>query len=112
MINRELIRIKVVQLVYAYYNNEGKTLETAEKEFLFSLDKAYELYHTLLLLMVSITHIARRTVEMQQSRARRLHVKEDIPTKFVDNQFIEQLSKNEQLRAFQEKENTIWSDDE
>ncbi len=112
MINRELIRIKVVQLVYAYYNNEGKTLEAAEKEFLFSLDKAYELYHTLLLLMVSITHIARRTVEMQQSRARRLHEKADFSTKFVENQFIEQLSKNEQLCAFQEKENSLWSEDE
>jgi len=112
MINRELIRIKVVQLVYAYYNNEGKTLEAAEKEFLFSLDKAYELYHTLLLLMVSITHIARRSVEVQQSRASRLHLKDDISTKFVDNQFIEQLSRNEQLRAFQEKENTLWSEDE
>ena len=44
MINRELIRLKVVQLVYAYYQNEGKTLEVAEKELAFSLQKAYELY--------------------------------------------------------------------
>ena len=56
MINRELIRIKAVQLLYAYYENEGQTVEAAEKEFLFSLDKAYELYHLLLSLMVSIAH--------------------------------------------------------
>ena len=112
MINRELIRIKVVQLVYAFYNNEGKTKENAEKEFLFSLDKAYELYHVLLMLMVSITHIARRTVEMQMSRARRLHEQSVIPTKFVNNLFIDQLSKNVQLRSFQNKEGEFWAEEE
>ena len=112
MINRELIRIKVVQLVYAFYNNEGKTKENAEKEFLFSLDKAYELYHVLLMLMVSVTHIARRTVEMQMSRARRLHEQSVIPTKFVNNLFIDQLSKNVQLRSFQNKEGEFWAEEE
>lgn len=112
MINRELIRIKVVQLVYAFYNNEGKTKENAEKEFLFSLDKAYELYHVLLTLMVSVTHIARRTVEMQMSRARRLHEQSVIPTKFVNNLFIDQLSKNVQLRSFQNKEGEFWAEEE
>lgn len=112
MINRELIRIKVVQLVYSYYNNEGRTLESARKEFLFSLDKAYELYQTLLLLMVSITHIARRAVEVQQNRARRLHEKNEISTKFIDNQFIDQLAHNEQLQSFAEKNNTFWEDEE
>lgn len=112
MINRELIRIKVVQLVYAFYNNEGKTKENAEKEFLFSLDKAYELYHVLLMLMVSVTHIARRTVEMQMSRARRLHEQSVIPTKFINNLFIDQLSKNVQLRSFQNKEGEFWAEEE
>lgn len=35
MINRVLIRLKIVQIVYAYYQNGGKNLDTAEKE-LFS----------------------------------------------------------------------------
>ncbi len=111
MINRELIRLKTVQLVYAYYENEGKTVENAEKEFLFSLQKAHELYYTLLLLMVSINHIARRTVEMQQNRARRLNEGE-ISTRFIDNLFINQLRDNEQLRKFQDSENVAWAEDD
>ena len=43
MINRALIRLKVVQLIYAYYQNEGKTTEVALKELDFSLQKAYDL---------------------------------------------------------------------
>ena len=30
MINRVLIRLKIVQIVYAYYQNGGKNLDTAE----------------------------------------------------------------------------------
>ena len=37
MINRELIRTKVVQLVYAYVQNEDKSLDAAENELEFSL---------------------------------------------------------------------------
>lgn len=58
MINRELIRLKVVQLVYAYYQNEGKTIEVAEKELMFSLNKAFDLYEYLLTLLVEIQEMA------------------------------------------------------
>ena len=58
MINRELIRIKVVQLVYAFYQNEGRTIDVAEKELAFSLGKAYDLYHHLLLLLVELRQMA------------------------------------------------------
>ena len=48
MINRELIRIKVLQLTYAYYLNGNKNIENAEKELMFSISKAYDLYNYLL----------------------------------------------------------------
>ena len=52
MINRELIRIKIVQLTYAYYQNGSNNLTNAEKDLMFSLSKAYSLYNYLLLLIV------------------------------------------------------------
>ena len=55
MINRELIRIKIVQLTYAYYQNGSKNMDSAEKELLFSLAKSYDLYNYLLSLIVAIT---------------------------------------------------------
>ena len=53
MINRTLIRLKIVQLIYAFYQNGGKNIDMAEKELLFSLSKAYDLYNYMLLLIVS-----------------------------------------------------------
>ena len=42
MINRDLIRRKIVQLTYAYYQNGNHNMDNAEKELLFSLSKASE----------------------------------------------------------------------
>ncbi len=110
MINRELIRIKVVQMAYAYSQNEGKTIEAAEKEFLFSLGRTDELYKTLLALMVGLGHIATRTVEMQNSRAKRL-AEPPCSTKFIHNRFLVQLRNNHQMRNFIDN-NNLWADHE
>ena len=40
MINRNLIRIRVVQLVYSWYQGTNKDLRKAEKELLFGLQKS------------------------------------------------------------------------
>ena len=42
MINRVLIRSKVLQMVYAYYQKENASLYDSEKEFIESLEKSYE----------------------------------------------------------------------
>ena len=63
MINRELIRIKIVQLTYSYYQNGNRNMDSAEKELLFSLSKAYDLYNFLLALIIAITKEARHKVE-------------------------------------------------
>ena len=82
MINRELIRIKIVQLTYSYYQNGNKNMDNAEKELLFSLSKAYDLYNYLLELIVAITREERHRVEILTQRAQR-EDKELPSTKFA-----------------------------
>ena len=109
MINRELIRIKVVQLTYAYYQNGSKNIDTAEKELLFSLSKAYDLYNYLLALIVGITQEARRHVEVAQSRAQREGT--EMPSqKFIMNRFALQLEENKMLNEFMEAQKKNWND--
>jgi N utilization substance protein B len=110
MINRELIRIKIVQLTYAYYQNGNKNIESAEKELLFSLSKAYDLYNYLLALIVAITREARRHVEVAQSRAEREGTKAP-SQKFIYNRFALQLEDNHMLNEFTETQKKTWSDE-
>lgn len=112
MINREIIRLKVVQICYAYYQNGGKNIETAEKELFFSLGKAYDLYNYLMLLMVDINKIATRAVETAQSRYARIHEGEVPSSKFIENRFILQLEENKQLLEFKENFKKSWTDHE
>ena len=110
MINRELIRIKTVQLTYAYYQNGSKNIDSAEKELLFSLSKAYDLYNFLLALIVSITREAQRHLEVAQSRAQREGT--EMPSqKFVNNRFALQLEGNKMLNDFMETQKKTWNDE-
>ena len=109
MINREIIRIKIVQLTYAYYQNGSKNIDSAEKELFFSLSKAYDLYNVLLSLIVGITKESRRRFELEQSRAQREGTPEP-STRFAYNRFALQLEENHQLAEFMETQKKKWSD--
>jgi len=110
MINRELIRIKIVQLTYAYYQNGSKNMDTAEKELLFSLSKAYHLYNYLLLLIVALTKEARKHFEVDTARVKREGG--EMPSdKFAYNKFALQLEENHMLCDFQETQKVTWDDD-
>ncbi len=110
MINREIIRIKIVQLTYAYYQNGNKNIDTAEKELFFSLSKAYDLYNNLLALIVALAKEARRRLEISQAKAKREGTKEP-SQKFAFNRFALQLESNKQLNEFVETQKRTWNDD-
>ena len=111
MINRVLIRLKIVQIVYAYYQNGGKNLDTAEKELFFSLSKAYDMYNYLLLLMVEITKQAEK--KQNAAKGKLLPTAEELcpNTKFVDNRFIAQLESNQQLLEFSQAQKKTWENE-
>lgn len=110
MINRAIIRNKVVQLTYAYYQNGNKNIETAEKELLFSLSKAYDLYNFMLALIVAITKEARRRMELEKTKATREGTQ--MPsTKFAYNRFALQLEENATLNEYLETQKRSWDDD-
>ena len=110
MINRVLIRLKVVQILYAYYKNSGKSMKAAEDEVFFSLSKAYDLYNYLLLLMAGVTHYAADRISFKSLKLRPTDSDINPNLKFVNNRFIAQLRSNEQLVKFAEKSKLNWVD--
>ena len=110
MINRELIRIKIVQLTYAYYQNGNRNMDNAEKELLFSLSKAYDLYNFLLELIVAVTREERHRNDILTQRATREGF-EPPSQKFVNNKFATQLEGNKMLHDFIEMKKLTWDND-
>ncbi len=112
MINRVLIRLKIIQIVYAYYQNGSKNLDSAEKELFFSLSKAYDLYNYLLMLMIALTAYARKRIEAAKNRLTSTEEDKHPNMKFVENQFIAQLEVNKQLLEFIANQKRTWDTDE
>ncbi|WP_455496578.1 transcription antitermination factor NusB [Coprobacter sp.] len=108
MVNRILIRIKVVQIVYSYLINKDKSIDTAEKELFFSLEKAYELYHRLLLLMIELTDAQNKRIENARAKYLATAAERNPDTRLINNRFIAQLRENKMLKEYIDRQSISW----
>lgn len=113
MINRVLIRAKVVQMLYAYMvSKDSMTLTTAKKELKKSLDKSYELYNALLKLMIELTDV--QDLRLDEAKHKFLPTEEDLNPnmRFVENEFVKRLRADQTLADFVDDKKINWRDDE
>jgi N utilization substance protein B len=108
MISRRLLRIKALMALYAFNRREDENLVQAEKELLFSIEKTYDLYHYLLLLVLEIADIASEKID--QALQKRMPTAEDLNPKrrFIDNQVIAQLRKNKSFNDYITSRKLSW----
>jgi len=108
MINRILLRIKIVQILYSYYKSDMQSIEKVENELFFSIEKAYDLYFYLLLLMVDLTAYAADRINKKKQMLTASVEDKNPNTRFIDNRFIAQLAKNKELLAYTNKQKISW----
>ncbi len=108
MFSRRLLRIKVLQTLYAYHKVDGRTYTASEKELMHSIRKSYELYHLLLLLMIDVVDYAELKIE--QARNKNIPTEEDLHpnTRFIENALVKQLKNNRAFNAFLRKIPLSW----
>jgi len=111
MINRVLLRTKIVQILYSYYKSGSKSIPVAEKELFHSIEKTYDLYFHLLQLTVEITRHASNQLETKRNRLRPTAEDLNPNTRFVDNSFVAQLSKNIQFNEYLSEHKLSWVND-
>jgi N utilization substance protein B len=94
MINRILIRIKIIQLLYSNQINTGKSIEEFKNELLESLDKTYELYHWLLQLIIDLRDFAQKRIEFGLNK--RYPTDEDLNPnrRFIQNKIAIAIANN------------------
>lgn len=108
MISRRIIRIKVLQVLYAYHTSPDKSINNTEKELFFSIQKTYDLYHYLLDLVIEISKHAEAVIELRKKK--HFPTEEDLNpnTRFIRNQLIYQLSTNESLSKYLRQSKLSW----
>ena len=106
MINRVLIRLKVVQVIYAYYQNGGQKAAMADRELAQSIDSAYSLYKTLLFIPVAwARQIGKSVAKQRRMNAPHISRKEIL---LAENRFIAQLETNNELDSFVQSNDMDW----
>jgi len=109
MISRRQLRIKALQSLYAYYTTGSEDMKRSENELHFNIEKAYELYHYLLLLIIDVMIYADSRIEI--ARNKRIPTPEDLHPnmRFINNRLINQLRNNRQLLRFVEQHKLNWA---
>lgn len=108
MINRTMVRTRVIQTLFAYYKDGDKTLLTARKELRKSFADTYDLYFVLLDFANELTAYAQKQMEEQMTRARATHSNWTPNRRFVNNRLAAQLFENRALRARIQEQHLAW----
>ena len=108
MISRRLLRIKALMAFYAFNCREDYNLPQAESELTFSINKTYDLYHLLLMLIVELADTASEKID--QALHKIMPTPEDLnpKRKFVENLVVEQLRNNQALNSYTNSKKISW----
>ena len=92
------------------YSDTRTLLSDAHRDLVTSLDKAYELYHSLLWLTVELTRLQERRIDTAKEKY--LATDDDLNpnTRFIDNKFIAALASNQQLEEYRNQNPISWAD--
>ncbi len=110
MTSRRLIRIKVLQLLYAKHKKEPVTIEETERELLKSMEKSTDLYYETLLL---ITELRRKAfLKIDTARNRRFASEADLHpnTRFLENPVFDIIEKNRKFVSYINNNLITWQE--
>lgn len=110
MTYRTLLRIKVMQLLYAFESKNDKMLSVSENELIKSIQKTTDLYFHLLNLSVFITKYAEDCIEIAKNKFRPTQEELNPNMKFVNNLFVKQLLANNEFLENIKSLSASWND--
>jgi len=112
MISRRIIRIKVLQILYAFFTSPETSINQTEKELFFSLQKTYDLYHYLMALITEIEKFAEERIDLGLKKHRPTSAELAPNTRFINNLLISQLKSNISLNKYLESSKLSWANDD
>lgn len=108
MINRTLVRTKVIQTLFAFYKDGEKSSLTARKELLKSFSDTYSLYMLMLAFSDELVRCAEEHIEENKTRAAITHQAYTPNRKFVNSTVAQQLFNNARLRNYLNEQHLYW----
>lgn len=112
MTSRRLIRIKVLQLLYAFSKKESASLAEVERDLLQSISKSTDLYYVTLLLLTEIRHKAFLKIDAARNRRLASNVDLNPNTRFIENPVFDIIEKNKKFQYYVNNNLISWNDNQ
>jgi N utilization substance protein B len=111
MLNRRYLRIKTMQSLYSFFQQENADVVAHEKDLFKSLDKIYDLYIYILVLFTDMHHVA--LLVSEENKNKRLPTKEDLEPnlRFIENSLLVRLTNNDDLKKEVLNRKISWQSD-
>jgi transcription antitermination protein NusB len=99
-----------MQTLYAYYKHSGESsLKKSEQELQFSINKSYDLYHYLLILIIDLANYAESRIDLARQKKIATHADLHPNTKFIENEIIRQIRCSNQLLKYLTTNKLSWA---
>lgn len=108
MINRSMVRTRVIQTLYAHYEDEGQSMTEARKQLLRSFSDSYTLYHLFLLLPDAVARYAQECKEEGEKKAKAMHSVYEPEKNLISNRLLATLDGCNALRNYADKMHLSW----
>ncbi len=109
MLNRRLLRVKVMQVLYAHYQNSDTSIQNSEKEMFHSISKSLDLYYLYILLLLELRDYAIGRIEFAKSKKMASSEEKNPNTKFVTNKVFSKLADNKDVQKYIDQNGNNWS---
>ena len=106
MLNRRHLRIKVLQVLYAYFQSNENDFRVIEKQLMNSIERIYDIYLYLLLSFEELKDVEEQKIAENKLKSKTAN------DRFAQNKVVALLTENNELREASEKNKVNWIGDE
>lgn len=111
MLSRRVLRIKVMQALYAFFQGGDDRLEKAEKQMMQNTERIYDLYIYQLSALLEILDTARAAIETGKGKYFPSESERNPVMKFADNRVLCYLENNTDYKRHFEALRINWADE-
>ena len=108
MLNRRHLRIKVLQILYAFFQSEEENILKAEKELLSAVERMYDMYLFMILTLPELKRAGLNRIEEQKKKMRPSEEDLNPNMKFVQNVLVDAIEGSNELTKLSESRKVNW----
>lgn len=108
MLNRRHLRIKVLQILYAFFQSEEENILKAEKELLSAVERMYDMYLFMILTLPELKRAGLNRMEEHKKKMRPSEEDLNPNMKFVQNVLVDAIEGSNELTKLCESRKVNW----